>query len=126
MVEQPAVNRLVVGSSPTCRVFYNSSRCLSLRQPAFARQRGLNRSEKRKPSVFFRTLNSGACHAQTENGRVPSYRLHKQSGQAIVTFNGKDHTLGEHGSAVSKEKYNRLIAEWLSNNRQLPTKLVSR
>jgi hypothetical protein len=29
------------------------------------------------------------------NNRVPSYRLHKQSGQAIVTLGGKDHLLGQ-------------------------------
>lgn len=54
---------------------------------------------------------------------VPSYRLHKQSGQAIVTLSGRDRTLGAYGTSASKEKYKRLIAEWLSNNRKpaLPT-----
>ncbi len=33
---------------------------------------------------------------------VPSYRLHKQSGQAIVTLNKRDVLLGAHGSASSK------------------------
>lgn len=45
--------------------------------------------------------------------RIPSYRLHKASGQAVVTLNGKDHYLGEYDTEQSKEKYDRLIAEWL-------------
>jgi integrase len=49
---------------------------------------------------------------------VPSYRRHKQSGQAIVTLNGRDFLLGPHDSEASHTKYNRLIAEWLANNRQ--------
>jgi integrase len=49
---------------------------------------------------------------------VPSYRLHKQSGQAIVTLCGKDHLLGLFGSAASREKYDRLIAEWIAGGRQ--------
>jgi integrase len=51
---------------------------------------------------------------------VPSYRLHRQSGQAIVTLNGRDVCLGVHGTAQSKASYNRLIAEWLANGRFLP------
>jgi integrase len=44
--------------------------------------------------------------------RSPSYRLHKPSGQAVVTINGKDHYLGPHGSDESVVEYKRLIAEW--------------
>lgn len=51
---------------------------------------------------------------------VPSYRLHKQSGQAIVTLNKRDILLGEFGSRESREKYNRVIAEWLAAGRRLP------
>lgn len=49
---------------------------------------------------------------------VPSYRQHKQSGQAIVTLSGRDHLLGPYGSAESQEKYNRLIAEWITTGRR--------
>ena len=45
---------------------------------------------------------------------IPTYRLHKSSGQAIVTIKGTDFYLGAHGSAPSKQKYHRLIAESLS------------
>src|SRR5262245_48732356 len=45
---------------------------------------------------------------------VPAYRLHKQSGQAIVTVtvNGKrrDILLGKHGSPESQEEYARVLA----------------
>ena len=34
---------------------------------------------------------------------LPSYRLHKPTGQAVVTLNGKDHYLGRHGTRESKD-----------------------
>lgn len=49
---------------------------------------------------------------------VPSYRRHKQSGQAIVTLAGRDHLLGPYGSPASQEKYNRVVAEWMVAGRQ--------
>jgi hypothetical protein len=50
----------------------------------------------------------------------PSYRLHKPSGQAVVTLSGKDFYLGPWKSAASREAYDRLLAEWISNGRRLP------
>lgn len=50
----------------------------------------------------------------------PSYRLHKPSGQAVVTIAGKDCYLGRFGDPASKAEYDRLIAEWLANGRRLP------
>ncbi|MDA7979298.1 MAG: site-specific integrase [Pirellulales bacterium] len=52
------------------------------------------------------------------SSRVPSYRKHKASGQAIVTIAGKDHYLGPHGTAASKRAYDRLICEFLQSNRR--------
>ncbi len=49
-----------------------------------------------------------------KENQVPSYRLHKQSGQAIVTLGGRDFLLGAAGSAASKSEYRRLTAEWLA------------
>ncbi|HEX3659751.1 MAG TPA: site-specific integrase [Pirellulales bacterium] len=51
----------------------------------------------------------------------PSYRLHKPSSQAVVTLNGHDFYLGPWKSAASRLEYDRLIAEWVSNGRQLPS-----
>lgn len=45
------------------------------------------------------------------SGRVPKYRLHKATGQAVVTIAGRDCYLGRHGSAESRERYSRLVAE---------------
>jgi integrase len=50
--------------------------------------------------------------------KLPSYRLHKASGQAVITLNGRDMYLGLHGSAESKAQYDRIVAEWLANHRQ--------
>jgi integrase len=40
--------------------------------------------------------------------------LHKPTGQAFVRINGKFHYLGEHDSPESHERYETLIAKWLS------------
>ena len=44
-------------------------------------------------------------------GHVPAYRLHKPSGQARVIVGGEHIYLGRYGSAESREKYARIIAE---------------
>ncbi|MEX2306034.1 MAG: site-specific integrase [Pirellulales bacterium] len=49
---------------------------------------------------------------------LPSYRKHKQSGQAIVTLTGRDFLLGPYGTEASHRQYDRLIAEWLNRGRQ--------
>jgi integrase len=51
---------------------------------------------------------------------IPSYCLHKHSGQAIVTLNGKTFYLGKHKSKESRERYDDLIAEYMENKRKLP------
>jgi integrase len=55
--------------------------------------------------------------------KVPSYRHHRASGQAVVTLNGRDHYLGPHGSQESQEVYRRVLQEWLSNDRHTPTSI---
>jgi integrase len=47
--------------------------------------------------------------------KLPSYRLHKPSGQAVVTINGRDHYLGAFGTPESRAEYDRIIAEYLAN-----------
>jgi integrase len=55
----------------------------------------------------------------------PSYRLHKKSGQAIVTLSGKDFYLGPYGSEESRTEYDQLLAEWLANGRCWPQEPAS-
>jgi integrase len=56
---------------------------------------------------------------------VPSYRLHKQSGQAVVTLSDavtrrrRDVLLGPHGTPVSRAEYARVVAEWEASGRRL-------
>ena len=49
--------------------------------------------------------------------RIPSYRFHKNSGQAVVTIDGHDFYLGLHDTPASKQKYARLVQEWLASSR---------
>ena len=52
---------------------------------------------------------------------TPKYRLHRASGQAVVTLNGKVHYLGPWKSKASLVEYDRLIGEWLAAGRCLPS-----
>ncbi len=52
--------------------------------------------------------------------RVPGYRFHKSSGQAIVRLNGRMIYLGDWNSPKSHQAYDREISEWLSRSRQPP------
>ncbi len=47
--------------------------------------------------------------------RQPSYRLHKPTGMAVVTLDGRDFYLGRHGTPESRSLYNRKLAEWNAN-----------
>ena len=53
--------------------------------------------------------------------RVPSYRRHKPTNQAVVTIDGRDFYLGKWNSKASTSEYDRLISEWTANGRRLPS-----
>jgi hypothetical protein len=57
---------------------------------------------------------------------LPRYRLHRASGRAVVTLNYKDFYLGPYNSAESHREYDRLLAEWIANGRQLPQAIQTR
>lgn len=44
--------------------------------------------------------------------KIPAYRMHRPTGQAVVRLDGKDHYLGKYGTPESHEKYARVTAEW--------------
>ena len=46
--------------------------------------------------------------------KLPSYRLHKASGQAMVLLDGKAFYLGPYGTDVSRREYDRLVGDWLT------------
>jgi integrase len=54
--------------------------------------------------------------------RLPKYRLHKPTGQAVVTLNGHDFYLGKYGSISSKDAYARRLKEWQANYGQVARK----
>ena len=47
--------------------------------------------------------------------RTPKYRLHKGSGQALVQINGERIYLGKYGTEASKQRYRKIVAEWLAS-----------
>src|SRR5438876_469709 len=49
--------------------------------------------------------------------RTPGYCIHRAKNLAYVRLNGEMIYLGEPGSPESHQKYDRLIAEWLSGGR---------
>lgn len=52
--------------------------------------------------------------------RIPSYRLHKASGQAVVVLGGRSFYLGKFGTPGSRSEYRRVLAEWLAADRRPP------
>ncbi|MCC6416785.1 MAG: site-specific integrase [Gemmataceae bacterium] len=50
----------------------------------------------------------------SRGNKLPSYRLHKPSGQAVVRLDGKDHYLGAYGTPESRRRYEQILAEWLA------------
>jgi integrase len=52
---------------------------------------------------------------RTRKTCILAYRLHKPSGQAVVTIRGRDRYLGQYGSGPSRSEYDRLNAEYLVN-----------
>src|SRR3954449_3333471 len=71
--------------------------------------------------IFRRTLEL----SMPRRSSFPSYRKHKQSGQAIVTFRlpagkRKDYLLGPYRSKESKAEYARLLAVYQAGDGTLP------
>ena len=58
------------------------------------------------------------------NRRVPKYRHYKPKNLAVVRINGGDIYLGRYASPDSRERYHRLIAEWLGSGYQSPRNLI--
>jgi hypothetical protein len=50
--------------------------------------------------------------------RDPKYRHYKPKNLGVVRINGHDEYLGRYNSPESRERYHRLIAEWIANGRQ--------
>src|SRR5262249_32801420 len=57
--------------------------------------------------------------------RIPTYRLHKGSGQAVVVLNGTSVYLGKWNTPESRSEYERVIAEWLARGRTVPHPIPS-
>lgn len=55
-----------------------------------------------------------------QQANLPTYRLHKASGQAVVTLGGRDFYLGSHGTPESRSKYQRVIREYVTAGFRMP------
>jgi hypothetical protein len=64
------------------------------------------------------TMLSKASAMPKSTTSIPSYRLHKRSGQAIVTLSGRMFYLGPYGTAESRERYNAVVGQRLANCRR--------
>jgi hypothetical protein len=71
--------------------------------------------------VTYRISPKSKGNVMSNSQRIPSYRRHRASGNAIVTIDGRDHYLGRWNTKASKLAYDALIAEWIANGRRLPT-----
>lgn len=58
---------------------------------------------------------ASTCTQNSVKGlRIPRYRLHRASGQAVVTIRARDIYLGTFGSEQSRAEYDRIIAEYIA------------
>lgn len=53
-----------------------------------------------------------------KTGELPPYRFHKSTGHARVVIDGVTHWLGRHGTPESRERYDRLVGEWMARGRK--------
>src|SRR5262245_4981704 len=90
-------------------------------------KRTFRRSEVRTETLRSAEVFRRRVHRMSRRIKVPSYRLHKQSGQAVVTLtdglgNRRDVLLGRHGTPESRVEYTRILAAWEASGHRLPAK----
>src|SRR5579871_2717955 len=106
----------VVGSNPIAR---SERKTKSERKIALPIRCRMVRPQTPSFAEVFRRR----VHQMARTPKIPPYRLHKQSGQAIVTLTDNlggrhDVLLGRYGAAESREEYARVIAEWEASGRR--------
>ena len=105
MVEQPAVNRLVVGSSPTCRVLRQPTPNADVKRTCPASGSAARRPPK---TVVYSFPLSGVSPCRSSpSTSYPPYCHHRAAGQAYVTLNGQMVYLRAHGTAAAAAQYDR-------------------
>src|SRR5262245_31716457 len=93
-------------------------------QRHFRRYLSAVESAERTPDLRNLPQNEESRRMARRN-QIPAYRLHKASGQAIVTLTDavlgtrKDRLLGRHGTPASRAEYGRVIGEWEARGRRL-------
>jgi integrase len=74
---------------------------------------------RRTPCVERHQFTTGTVMA-SQDTPLPEYRKHAFKSIAVVTIDGVDFELGRYDSAASRNKYDRLVTEWIANGRALP------
>jgi integrase len=69
---------------------------------------------------FRNPFSESHAMSTAQSTRLPRYRKHKPTGQAVVTLDGHDFYLGPWNCAASRREYDRLTGEWLAAGRRLP------
>jgi integrase len=64
-------------------------------------------------------------HMPRPRDRFPSYRLHRSSGQAVVTLDGHDLYLGQHNTQKSRDAYERAVLEWKMGRKPLGQRIAA-
>jgi hypothetical protein len=57
--------------------------------------------------------------------RLPKYRHYQPKNLDVVRIDGRDVYLGRYGSSESREKYRRVVAEWLTGSPTAPATVGS-
>jgi integrase len=98
-----------------------------------ADQFSVRREVRRKNRVASGIGGEGLFGIYRRNGRknmarpkgsrkTPTLRLHKPSGRAVVTLDGRDHYLGDYGSTAAQDAYDRLVGAWMQRGRTLSSR----
>jgi len=78
------------------------------------------RTARFSPDSVFETGESPvSSKTEIRSVKIPKYRRHKKI-YARVVLSGREIYLGIYGSSESKEAYERIVAEWLSEGRKTP------
>lgn len=111
------VDLAIAGSNPVGHPFSNSFAEHALRVPVTVGSAAWMSWQSSTGTIFraWTTL------MPLLKDRLPKYRHYRPKDLAVVRIDGNDVYLGKYGSEESREKYRRVVAEWLIQGTPRPT-----